>query len=95
MQQELTRCARISDVSDMLKMNGEISLIVNTTEGRQSIAHSAVIRRLALQNKVCYTTTLTGGEAFCIAIRQGKGEQVRSLQDLIVDLSRGSQCLRP
>ena len=69
------------DVSDMLK-NEQIDLIINTTEGRQSIADSAVIRRLALQNKVCYTTTLTGGEAFCIAIRQGQGEQVRSLQDL-------------
>ena len=69
------------DVSDMLK-NEQIDLIINTTEGRQSIADSAVIRRLALQNKVCYTTTLAGGEAFCIAIRQGQGEQVRSLQDL-------------
>ncbi|HCD28652.1 MAG TPA: carbamoyl phosphate synthase large subunit [Gammaproteobacteria bacterium] len=69
------------DVSDMLK-NEQIDLIINTTEGRKSIAHSAVIRRLALQKKVCYTTTLTGGEAFCIAIRQGAGDQVRSLQEL-------------
>ena len=69
------------DVSDMLK-NEQIDLIINTTEGRQSIADSAVIRRLALLNKVCYTTTLTGGEAFCIAIRQGIGEQVTSLQQL-------------
>ena len=69
------------DVSDMLK-NEQIDLIINTTEGRQSIAHSAVIRRLALQNKVCYTTTLTGGEAFCIAIRQGRGDKVTSLQEL-------------
>ncbi len=76
------------DVSDMLK-NEQIDLIINTTEGRQSIADSAVIRRLALQNKVCYTTTLTGGEAFCIAIRQGQGEQVRSLQDLHRRLMQG------
>ncbi|HAL42605.1 MAG TPA: carbamoyl phosphate synthase large subunit [Gammaproteobacteria bacterium] len=69
------------DVSDMLK-NEQIDLIINTTEGRQSIAHSAVIRRLALQNKVCYTTTLTGGEAFCIAMREGLGEKVNSLQGL-------------
>ena len=69
------------DVSDMLK-NEQIDLIINTTEGRQSIAHSAIIRRLALLNKVCYTTTLTGGEAFCIAIREGIGERVTSLQDL-------------
>ena len=81
-------CASISkvnqgrpDVSDMLK-NEQIDLIVNTTEGRQSIADSAIIRRLALLNKVCYTTTLAGGEAIAIAIRQGQGEVVRRLQDL-------------
>jgi carbamoyl-phosphate synthase large subunit len=82
------------DVADMLK-NEQIDLIVNTTEGRQSIADSAVIRRLALQNKVCYTTTLAGGEAFCIAIRHQRGEDgsgtggeitVRCLQDLHAQL---------
>ncbi|MCZ6658199.1 MAG: carbamoyl-phosphate synthase large subunit [Gammaproteobacteria bacterium] len=82
------------DVADMLK-NEQIDLIVNTTEGRQSIADSAVIRRLALQNKVCYTTTLAGGEAFCIAIRHMRGEdssdnggeiKVRCLQDLHAQL---------
>ena len=75
------------DVSDMLK-NEQIDLIINTTEGRQSIAHSAIIRRLALLKKVCYTTTLTGGEAFCIAIREGIGERVTSLQDLHQNLSQ-------
>jgi len=69
------------DIADMLK-NEKVDLIVNTTEGRQAIADSAVIRRLALQNKVCYTTTLAGGEAFCTAIRFGRGERVRRLQDL-------------
>ncbi|MYE50974.1 MAG: carbamoyl-phosphate synthase large subunit [Gammaproteobacteria bacterium] len=73
------------DVSDMLK-NERIDLIVNTTEGRQSIADSAVIRRLALERKVCYTTTMAGGQAFCIAIRQAReaaaGIKVRRLQDL-------------
>ena len=69
------------DVSDMMK-NEQIDLIINTTEGRQSIADSAVIRRLALQKKVCYTTTLTGGEAIAIAIRQGQGERVRRLQQM-------------
>ena len=69
------------DIADMLK-NGQVHLIVNTTEGRQSIADSAVIRRLALQNKVCYTTTLTGGEAFSVAMRSGSGERVRRLQEL-------------
>lgn len=69
------------DVSDLLK-NGQIDLIVNTTEGRQSIADSAIIRRLALQKKVCYTTTLAGADASSIAIRQGRGKRVHRLQDL-------------
>ena len=64
------------DVSDMLK-NEQIDLIINTTEGRQSIADSAVIRRLALEKKVCYTTTLAGGQAFSIAIRQAGEEAAR------------------
>ncbi len=75
------------DISDMLK-NRQVTLIVNTTEGRQSIGDSAVIRRLALQFKVCYTTTLTGGEAFCAAIRYGRGQQVRRLQDLHAGLAQ-------
>jgi carbamoyl-phosphate synthase large subunit len=71
-------------VVDLLK-NEQIDLIVNTTEGHQSIRDSSAIRRLALLNKVCYTTTLTGGEAFCIAIRYSRENQeikVRRLQDL-------------
>ena len=72
------------NVIDLLK-NEQIDLIVNTTEGHVSIRDSAMIRRLALQNKVCYTTTLTGGEAFSIAIRYARGNheiKVRRLQDL-------------
>jgi carbamoyl-phosphate synthase large subunit len=75
-------------VADLLK-NEQIDLIVNTTEGHQSIRDSALIRRLALQKKVCYTTTLAGGEACCIAIRysrENRGETVRRLQDLQADL---------
>ncbi len=69
------------DISDFLK-NEKVDLIVNTTEGRQAIADSSVIRRLALQKKVCYTTTLAGGEAFCMAIKHGNPKTVRRLQDL-------------
>jgi len=73
------------DVSDMLK-NEQIDLIVNTTEGRQSIADSALIRRLALLNKVCYTTTLAGGEALAIAIKHGPIKQVRTVQAVHAEL---------
>ncbi len=69
------------DVADMLK-NEKIDLIINTTEGRQSIEDSAVIRRLALSKKVCYTTTMAAAEAICISIKEGASEDVRCLQEL-------------
>ena len=69
------------DITDLLR-NDVVDLIVNSTEGRQAIADSAAIRRLALRHKVCYTTTLSGGEAFCTAIRHGRVDTVRRLQDL-------------
>ncbi len=69
------------DVSDLLK-NRDVKLIINSTEGRQSIADSAVIRRLGLQNNVTYTTTLAGGAAICQAISYGRSSSVRRLQEL-------------
>ena len=69
------------DISDLVK-NKRIDLIINTTEGRKAIADSAIIRRLALQHKVCYTTTLTGGEAIAIALRYKNASAVRQLQTL-------------
>ena len=68
-------------IVDMIK-NQEISLIVNTTEGRQSIADSFSIRRNALQNKVYITTTLAAGQAVCEALKFGPEKNVRRLQDL-------------
>jgi carbamoyl-phosphate synthase large subunit len=66
---------------DMLK-NQEIDFIINTTEGKQAIADSFAIRRTALQQKVCYTTTMAGGRASIEALRHGPDISVRSLQDL-------------
>ncbi|MEJ2345433.1 MAG: carbamoyl-phosphate synthase large subunit [Gammaproteobacteria bacterium] len=57
------------DIVDMIK-NDEISFIINTTEGKQAVADSYTIRRSALQHKVPYTTTLAGGEATCMALKQ-------------------------
>lgn len=68
-------------IVDSIK-NGEIDLIVNTTEGRQAIADSATIRRSALTKDISYTTTLTGGDAFCKAMAFGAEKTVRRLQDL-------------
>ena len=59
-------------VVDMIK-NDEISLIVNTTEGKQAIEDSAEIRSAALMRKVAYTTTISGAEAMCMAMQQ-RGE---------------------
>ncbi len=70
-------------IVDALK-NDDIDLIVNTTEGRQSIADSASIRRTAMSKKVFCTTTLAGADAVCEAIKVNKGEapQVRRLQEV-------------
>ncbi len=70
------------NIVDVLKNDG-IHLIVNTTEGRKSIAASSPIRRTALAKKVFCTTTLAGADAVCEAIRSGKNKslQVRRLQD--------------
>ncbi|WP_421846354.1 carbamoyl-phosphate synthase large subunit [Marinomonas sp.] len=68
-------------IVDMMK-NGEIDYIINTTSGTQAIADSSVIRRTALQRKVCYTTTLAGAEATSMAISLTGETKVRRLQDL-------------
>ena len=68
-------------IVDMIK-NEQVSLVINTTEGRQSIADSYSIRRNALQHKVYSTTTLAGGQAVCMALKFGPERAVRCLQDL-------------
>ena len=68
-------------IVDMLK-NHDVDFIVNTTEGKQATADSYLIRRTALQNKVCYTTTMAGGRASVAALRHGEDRTVHSLQDL-------------
>ena len=68
-------------IVDMLK-NHDVDFIVNTTEGKQAIADSYLIRRTALQNKVCYTTTMAGGRASVAALRHGEDRTVHSLQNL-------------
>ncbi|MDA0977920.1 MAG: carbamoyl-phosphate synthase large subunit, partial [Proteobacteria bacterium] len=68
-------------IVDMLK-NQEVDFIINTTEGKQAIADSFMIRRTALQNKVCYTTTMAGGRASIAALQHGHDTSVHSLQEL-------------
>jgi len=68
---------------DYLK-NNEIDLIVITTEGQQSIKDSTSIRRLALEHRVYYTTTIAGALALCMAMKDGNGTEpdVHSMQSL-------------
>ncbi|HIB84143.1 MAG TPA: carbamoyl-phosphate synthase large subunit, partial [Chromatiaceae bacterium] len=68
--------------------NDEISLIVNTTEGKQALADSYTIRRAALQHKVTYTTTMAGARATCTAIERLGSIDVNRLQDLHAQIAR-------
>jgi carbamoyl-phosphate synthase large subunit len=70
-------------IIDALK-NDEINLVINTTEGRESVADSASIRRTALAKKVFYSTTLAGADAVCEAIKVTNSDrpEVRRLQDV-------------
>ena len=49
-------------------VNNSIGLLINTTEGRQSIKDSASIRRTALQNKLFCVTTIFGAFALVEAL---------------------------
>ncbi len=82
-------CARVNKVTegrpnivDMIK-NGQIQLIVNTTEGRQAINDSFEIRRTLLQHKVCYTTTFAGAKAITQALAALPARHVVPLRDVI------------
>jgi carbamoyl-phosphate synthase large subunit len=68
-------------IVDMIK-NDEITMVINTTEGKQAIRDSASIRRSAENHRVYYTTTIAAAEAICMALRFGQKSDVRSLQDL-------------
>jgi len=68
-------------IVDMIK-NKEVDLVINTTEGKQAIRDSSSIRRGAENQRVYYTTTLAAANALCMAIRFGRKQQVRRLQEL-------------
>ena len=68
-------------IVDMMK-NDDINFVINTVEGEQAVADSFLIRRTAVQRKICYTTTLAGGEAACRSMDYPLISDVRSLQSL-------------
>jgi carbamoyl-phosphate synthase large subunit len=68
-------------IVDAMK-NGEVQLMFNTTEGRQSLEDSFSLRRTALMMKIPYYTTAAGALAAARAVgaRTEGGLEVRSLQ---------------
>jgi carbamoyl-phosphate synthase large subunit len=87
------QCERINKVLegrphivDLIK-NGEIAFIVNTTEGKQAIADSFSIRREALQQRVTYSTTVSGAKALLHSLDWRDSEEVHSLQELHRELA--------
>lgn len=68
-------------IVDLIK-NGEISYIVNTTEGKQATADSYSIRREALQHRVTYWTTIPGARALIRSMDAFGNPRVWSLQEL-------------
>ncbi|MEM8852458.1 MAG: carbamoyl-phosphate synthase large subunit [Pseudomonadota bacterium] len=75
-------------IVDAIK-NGEIDLVLNTTEGPQALEDSRSMRMAALFHKVPYYTTVSGALAAAEGIaRQGAGElEVRPLQSYVSGLS--------
>ncbi|MGG7646019.1 carbamoyl-phosphate synthase large subunit [Rhodovulum sp. YNF3179] len=69
------------NIVDMLK-NGEIALVMNTTEGQQAVEDSRDIRAVALYGKIPYFTTAAASHAAAQAMRtRGEGPlSVESLQ---------------
>ncbi|MGY0504217.1 carbamoyl-phosphate synthase large subunit [Luteimonas sp. e5] len=72
-------------VVDLIK-NGEITYIVNTTEGKQAISDSFSIRREALQQRITYSTTIAGAKALLHSLDFRDSGPVWSLQELHKEL---------
>jgi carbamoyl-phosphate synthase large subunit len=87
-------CRRVNKVRegrphivDMIK-NAELTLIVNTTEGKQAIRESHPIRSAAVRNKVTYYTTLAAAMATTMALDHIDNGDVNRLQDLHRELTQ-------
>ncbi len=68
-------------VIDVMK-DGEIALVMNTTEGAQAVEDSRSMRGVALMDRIPYFTTLAGSHAAALAMQaRAEGDlEVRSLQ---------------
>ena len=70
------------DVVDMLK-DGQIALVMNTTEGAQAVEDSREIRSVALYDKIPYYTTAAAAHAAALAMK------ARDEGDLVVMALQG------
>jgi len=68
-------------IVDRLK-DGDVTLVLNTTEGAQAVEDSRSMRTVALMDRIPYFTTLAASHAAAQAIeaREGGDVDVRSLQ---------------
>ncbi|MGM9403069.1 carbamoyl-phosphate synthase large subunit [Aliiroseovarius sp. KMU-71] len=69
-------------IIDIMK-DGEVHLVMNTTEGAQSVSDSREMRNVALMDKIPYFTTLAGSHAAARAMKV-RGEReitVKALQE--------------
>ena len=87
------KCERVNKVTqgqphivDMI-INEEVALIVNTTEGKQAIRDSYLIRREAMNHKITLTTTISGARATCMALDYLGNIEVNKLQDLHAEVA--------
>ena len=68
------------NIVDRLK-NGDVALVMNTTEGTQAVSDSRDIRRVALMDKIPYFTTAAASIAAVAAMKaREEGFGVRTLQ---------------
>ncbi len=81
-------CERVNKLSqgqphilDQIK-NDAVSLIINTTDGRQAISDSSYIRQQALRRKIPYSTTISGATAICAALSHSVTDPVYRLSDI-------------
>jgi carbamoyl-phosphate synthase large subunit len=66
------------NIVDMLK-DGQIHLVMNTTEGAQAVEDSREIRSVALYDKIPYFTTAAGSHAAAMAIKARQDGELRVL----------------
>ena len=64
-------------------LNDQVCLVINTTQGRQSIKDSASIRQTALRKKILCTTTMFGADALVKALENKEEDwEFSSLQEI-------------